>query len=441
MMQTPNIRKIGRLALFLLTVALSLPAAAQTNGSNSPYSRYGLGLLHDGAQSFNKGMSGVGYALKDGEQLNFKNPATYAAIDSAAFLFDIGFTLQNANIGTKGNRVNARNARVDYAAVGFRMLPGFGLSLGLRPYSTIGYNLSGTSTFERAGVDVTQTETYDGDGGLREVYMGLGYSPFKGLSVGFNFGYLWGELDHSVMASFSDNTIYSRNRSYKANITTYKAEFGMQYHARLSPKSSGSIGLVYGLGHDISSRANYYDQQISSSTVITADTQRVKKAFALPHTFGVGLGWNYNDKLKVGLDYTLQKWGSVKCPTLDGNTYVTREGDLKDRHTFALGAEYMPNPRSTYWRHHVRYRAGLTYSTPYIRVNGEDGPSEYGASIGVSMPITTRYNYMGNYPLLHLSAGFRRVEPKHSWQVAENYMWFSVGFTFNELWFQKWRVR
>ncbi|MBQ7635647.1 MAG: outer membrane protein transport protein [Bacteroidaceae bacterium] len=434
-------RHAVRISFFFLSALLSTNLTAQTNGSNSPYSRYGFGLLSDGAQSFNKGMAGVGYAMSDGEQLNFKNPATFALTDSASFLFDIGFTLQNANIGTKGNRVNARNARVDYAAAAFRMLPGFGLSVGLRPYSTIGYNLSGTSTFERAGVDVTQTETYDGDGGLREVYGGLAFAPLHGdkqrLSAGVSVGYLWGELDHSVQMSFSDATIYSRNREYKSHISTYKLDFGLLFEQRLSAKSKASIGLVYGLGHNIGSRAEYYDQQKNGTTVVSADTQRVASAYSLPHTFGAGLGWNYRDRLRVGFDYTWQKWSDVTSPILSGNTYITSKGQLKDRHSFSLGAEYQPNPRSNYWRHHLRYRAGVTYSTPYIKVNGEDGPSEYGFSAGVSLPITSLHNQFDNIPYLHLSAGFRRVQPKHSWQVAENYMWVSVGLTFNGSWFQK----
>ena len=426
--------------LFVWSILCATTAIAQTNGSNSPYSRYGLGLLHDGAQSFNKGMSGLSYALNDGQQLNFRNPASYAAIDSAAFLFDIGMTLQHANIGTKGNRQNARNVNVDHIAAGFRMLPGFGLSLGLRPYSTIGYNLSNTSTFERNGIDVTQTETYNGDGGLHDIYIGLGYRPFKGLAIGFNAAYMWGDLTHTVLASFSDNTIYSRNRKYEATVSTYKLEFGLQYATRLSSVSKASLGMTYGVGHKIGSRANYYDQQLSGSTVVTADTQRVNKAFALPHTFGIGLAWQYRDRLRVGFDYTYQGWKDCTMPTLVDASYLTNKDQLKDRHTFVLGADYMPNPISSYWRHHLRYSIGLSYSTPYVKVNGQDGPAEYGASLGVAMPLVSRYTYFGNYPTLHLSAGYRRIDPKQSWQVAENYLWFSVGFTFNELWFQKWRV-
>ena len=69
----------------------TLCATAQTNGSNSPYSRYGFGLQNDQAQGFNKGMSGLAYCMNDAKQLNFKNPASYASIDSLTMIFDIGF--------------------------------------------------------------------------------------------------------------------------------------------------------------------------------------------------------------------------------------------------------------------------------------------------------------------------------------------------------------
>ena len=51
-----NIKKY--VLLILLGVIFSSSVVAQHTGSNSPYSRYGFGLLTDRAQSFNKGMSG-----------------------------------------------------------------------------------------------------------------------------------------------------------------------------------------------------------------------------------------------------------------------------------------------------------------------------------------------------------------------------------------------
>ena len=62
-------------AAMLATAALT--ATAQTNGSNSPYSRYGFGLLGDGGNAFNKGMAGTAYGMRNGTQINSKNPASY----------------------------------------------------------------------------------------------------------------------------------------------------------------------------------------------------------------------------------------------------------------------------------------------------------------------------------------------------------------------------
>lgn len=73
--------------LFLaLALATATAASGQTNGSNSPYSRYGFGLLADRAQSFNKGMAGTGYGFRSGSEINSKNPAAYSALDSLSFI-------------------------------------------------------------------------------------------------------------------------------------------------------------------------------------------------------------------------------------------------------------------------------------------------------------------------------------------------------------------
>lgn len=95
---------------YLAAAALAvmpLGALAQTNGSNSPYSRYGFGLLGDGGNAFNKGMAGTAYGMRNGTELNTKNPASYAAIDSLSFLFDVGVSLQNGNFSQNGTKTNA----------------------------------------------------------------------------------------------------------------------------------------------------------------------------------------------------------------------------------------------------------------------------------------------------------------------------------------------
>ena len=95
-----------KLLLSASLLVASACAVAQTNGSNSPYSRYGYGLQNDQAQGFNKGMAGLAYGMNDAKQLNFKNPASYSSIDSLTLIFDVGFSLQYANLEQGNTKKN-----------------------------------------------------------------------------------------------------------------------------------------------------------------------------------------------------------------------------------------------------------------------------------------------------------------------------------------------
>ena len=78
-----------------LTV-LSLTMVAQS-GTNSPYSQYGLGVMAEQGQGFNRGMNGLSYGLHQRNQVNAQNPASYANVDSLTFIFDAGVSIQNTN--------------------------------------------------------------------------------------------------------------------------------------------------------------------------------------------------------------------------------------------------------------------------------------------------------------------------------------------------------
>lgn len=435
-----NIKKY--VLLILLGVIFSSSVVAQHTGSNSPYSRYGFGLLTDRAQSFNKGMSGLSYGMQSGKELNMKNPATYASIDSLAFLFDLGLSLQNANISQDGKRVNARNAAIDYLSMGFRMAPGLGMSLGLMPYSTIGYNISQDGRINSDYGEMTKTDAYSGEGGLHEVYVGLAWKPFKPISIGANVGYLWGDMTHIVQTSFSNTAVKSRRLMYNTDLRTYKVDFGLQYTQPIGKKNSCTLGLVYGLGHKIGSSAYYYDQTIESGSITGSDTLRAAKAYELPHTFGAGLSWNYNNSLRIGADYTLQKWGGVKSPAIStdasGNKiYTSTVGAYTDMQRITVGAEYVPNRSGVNWSDHLRYRAGFSYGTPYAKINGQDGPRSYQASLGVAFPIMNRYN---NRSLVDVAVQYERIQPSMKGMIVENYIRLCVGISFNERWFMKWKV-
>ena len=74
----------------ILIASALLAAAGASAQTSSPYSMYGYGIIGDRATSMQTQMGGVGYAMNSGRQINVMNPASYAAIDSLTFLFDVG---------------------------------------------------------------------------------------------------------------------------------------------------------------------------------------------------------------------------------------------------------------------------------------------------------------------------------------------------------------
>lgn len=425
-----------------LTAGAGLTATAQTNGSNSPYSRYGFGLLSDRGVGFNKGMSGLSYGMSNGTELNVNNPASYADIDSLSFLFDVGLTLQNGNLKQGANKVNAKNTSFDHLNMGFRVSKNLGFALGLMPFSTIGYNLSNTEKLRLPSGDIDQTQTYKGDGGLHEAYAGIGWRPFARIAVGVNAGFMWGSMTHTVLASFSDANIDSRRRQYEADIATYNVNLGVQYTQKLDKKNSLVLGLTYGLGHKINSDGHYYDQKVTSGSISSGDTLTAPKAFELPHTIGAGVVWNHNNQLRVGLDYTFQKWDNVKSPVVSADAeghqvYKSTEGLYSNRHKVTAGVEYQPKVNGIRWRDFVRYRAGFSFTSPYTKVDGKDGPRSYQASVGVGLPII---NFHNRRSIINVSAQYERVEPQFSGMITENYFRLCIGLSFNERWFMKWKV-
>ena len=118
---------------------------AQSSGSSSSYSRFGLGMPENQAQGFNKAMGGVGLGFRAGNRINTLNPASYSAIDSITLLLDVGMTASFGNMKQNGNKVNVYQCKLDFVNIGLRLYRNLGLSVGFMPYTTIGYEFTTSS--------------------------------------------------------------------------------------------------------------------------------------------------------------------------------------------------------------------------------------------------------------------------------------------------------
>ena len=228
------------LALSVLILLGNSPVKAQT-GVNSPYSRYGLGLLSDQSTGITRSMGGIGAGFRYPNTLNLKNPASYSTVDTLTFIADLGFTLQNGNFTENGVKLNARNGYISHLAMQFRLFPKVGMTVGFMPFSNVGYGFSGTELIRRdEDGEITATNTYSGTGGVRQFIGGLGWRPVKWMSVGMNASYLSGDITHYINNAYSSSDVQSRTKTYYAEMSALKLDFGLQ-----GTLSSGDRSLVY----------------------------------------------------------------------------------------------------------------------------------------------------------------------------------------------------
>lgn len=431
------------------TAVCTLAAQAQTGGSNSSYSRFGLGTLSDASSSYNRSMGGVGVALRAGNRVNMLNPASYSACDSLSFILDMGMSFSMGTHSTATARQRVKNTSLDNVNAMFRLRRDLGMSVGFVPFSSIGYSFSQTrhaGYTDLAGKEITTTGTYAGDGGLHNVYAGLGWRPFKGFSIGANIGYVWGEYNHTVTQTFSEggtvSSIYDGlHTTYSADLRTYKIDAGLQYEFKLSKTTRLVAGATVGIGHKIDSETDIMRYTANGDTV-----QRViPKSFDMPWSYGVGLSWVKLNKWVVSADYRQERWGDCRMPTIvDGGKTASdmvaeaAKGNLRNRHHIAAGLEYTPDIYNRGYFQRIRYRLGANYSTPYYNVNGAAGPKQYSVCVGLGLPISNSFN---NRSVVNLGFQWARVQPGSNQDITENYYQINVGVTFNEQWFMKWKIR
>ena len=418
--------------LAFLTVAAS--AFAQ-NGTNSPYSQYGYGDLTNQSVGFNKGMNGVGLAMRKGNEVNPLNPASYSAVDSLTMIFDGGLYGESANFKENNKTANRKTGGFDYFSTLLRLFRNVGLSAGVMPYSNVGFDYAEKSKQKLGDETLTVERSYSGSGGFSQIYLGMGWRILKPLSVGFNAAYLFGDIRKEIEEGVSTEANYLF-REYEVSVSSYKLDFGIQFEQPIGKNDLLTIGATFSPGHSL--KADPTCRMIMTSSLITrSDTTSftITDGLKIPTSFGVGLAYTHASKLRVGADFHLQKWGSMSFPSFSNSDYVLKEGLLKDRYQVNVGAEFMPNPMSRRLFGHIRYRIGAGYTTPYYNINGQNGPKDLSVSLGLGIPIANSYN---NRSILNISGQWVRRTADNL--LSENMFRICIGLTFNERWFAKWKV-
>lgn len=414
--------------IFTVAITLILSAAMQVN-AQTPYSIYGLGTLDDNTLGVNSGMGGVGYAIDNNKQINPKNPASYAAMDSLTFLFDIGMNV-DVNWMKEGKLKETKTtANFDYAVLQFPMGKRFAASLGVMPYSNVAYDYSSyinMGAFSRTGT-----------GGITQVYFGAAAKIWKELYFGVNAAFMFGNITHSttILPSSSYN-VMAMVDMVEFHVTDYKIELGLRYTQPINEKNSLTFGFVYTPGKKMLGKryTNTYSLNSSDNTTTMSysDTISLKNNYDMSSSYGVGVGYKWNNRLILGADVTYQPWSKASfLPLWERQSAVTdTKGNLHDRLRISFGGEYRHDQYARQYMRRIRYRLGAYYDDSYLKI-GDSNLREIGATIGLGFPL------LQDRSIVNLSAQYFHRKLSTGSAVTENGLIISIGISFNEMWFFK----
>ena len=156
-----------RYRLVWVSMILALITSFQLNGqfnTYSPYTRFALGDL--AKQGFGQGqaMGGTGLAIHEGFRINHLNPASFSALDSTTVYFDFGANSFHNEYKTENYSNTWWNMNLHHIAFASSMGKHFGLSAGIVPYSSIGYNIK--QEYDDLYYGLAMDTYYRGEGGI-----------------------------------------------------------------------------------------------------------------------------------------------------------------------------------------------------------------------------------------------------------------------------------
>lgn len=413
----------------ILLIVMIAATAVASSQDITPYSMYGYGIINDRASSMQRQMGSVGYAMSSGRQINVMNPASYAAIDSLTFLFDMGADLALRWQKEDGLKSHSTGGGLDYITMQFPITKYLGGSIGLVPYSSVGYAF---------GKDIADGKALQnqGQGGINQAYLGLA-GKYKGFSLGLNFAYNFGNIQNDYYATGAG---YQTLTEHVMQIRDWDLYLGAQYKTRISRDDHLTLGLTFAPKKSLHGNTYVTTQAITANAPQdTVAYGKLRGNYETPMSLGVGIAYGHerSSKWMIEADVTYQAWSKVKFSplyeTAHPDNMVFQGMKFNNRTRYAVGGEYIPKIRGNYFER-MAYRLGAYYSNEYLDIRG-NGLREYGLTCGFG------FNTPEGKTMINLGLEWKHRSAHPQTLIAENYFTITLGINVNELWFWQRRIK
>lgn len=404
--------------LFLTIFSVFISISGVSQNTRSPYSIFGPGEIQSRGFGRNMAMGGAGIGVSSGSFINTMNPASYSGFDSLKFVYEIGFEGKYSRFKSQGDRLNDYTFNFKYIAFGFRVNDWWASTMGIAPFSNVGYTIT-TSKYVEGTFDKFYS-SYEGSGGINYVYWGNAFKLGK-LSLGVNSSYLFGSITQDELIT-QPSDIFS---SFIMQRTDYLKSFYFDYGAQYSFKIKGwdyTLGAIYSNEQKLTSR-HQVDVKTTSYTTISSEEYKSKQ-LRVPETYGIGFSMKKGPIVHVAGDYEFQKWSGLKYPI--------QKDVFLDSHRFAVGVESKPWGEivTLDWYKKITYRIGANYKTSFLKINGTQ-INEKGITFGLGIPVKN----IGSLMNFTVEVGQKGTVSNRL--IREDYVLFHMNFSINEIWFKK----
>jgi hypothetical protein len=411
---------------------LGLDAFAQAD-VDSPYSLFGLGQVRDKSMNVRlKGMGGVANAMFGPGVINSENPASYAKIDSLAFLFDAGIYFKSSTFSTSSLSEQSTNASFDYVAMAFGLTSWWKMALGVQPYSTSGYTMLVKGNQPEVG---NYTTRFKGSGGLNQAFVGTAFKLGKHFSIGANGYYVFGNTQTETTLYFPDSLyMIGSRRSVDLMVKSFMFDYGVLYNTKINDDLDLSVGLTYtqsvklrgdqtlfvrSIEEDMDTEIEYIIDTVYNS-IYSAKT-------TMPQGFGGGIALQKADRWGVGIDFNWTQWSKF-----------ARQGvteTLQNSWNVSVGAEFVPRHSSiSNYFTRVTYRLGGFYEHGFLNLKGHD-INKVGFTAGMSLPLPKTLSRV------NLAVEIGQYGTREDGLIQERFIKASMGVSVFEHWFMKRKYR
>lgn len=415
--------KINRTIIVALAIALTPFISYAQSTANSPFSMFGIGDISHTGFGRNQAMGGVASPLVSQNSINPANPASYVALGPNTFIFDFGLKTSYDIIKTPNDESATFNGNIDFVAAGFTINKWWKAGFGLRPLSTIGYEINTEKSLGQDEEDLKYN--YTGKGGINSFYIDNSFRPFKFLSVGLKMGYVFGTLDRTRIISFSD-TEYSNNYISDENKSLFNSlsyGFGVVFHKSITKNIFLNIGATYNSETSLDGelkRTSINWINLRPDTLFHGPVDEGK--LKLPSNYSIGASALFNQKLEVAFDYQVENWQ-------DKTLFSDTDQKFYNNEKICFGLEYVPDYYSTKYFNLIKYRIGFNKTNSYLEIDGKQ-LKQIGASAGLGLPLK-------NGSQINFSVLYKKTNIPDNDILEENSFQFNLNLSLRANWFIK----